>query len=334
MSEPLIIFTERQGVVLRELASDADDAVYYESYSASRSEIEIFDPPSAIKHQTLADTRKARLEAGDKIRMGIWDGDTFVGSVNARPDAEGIEVGYWTDSRYVGRGYAALGAKALSGYVADHFKSVHAQVVEGNDASVKVLKKAGYRQIGRSAGCLFFEYSPSTITKAQPQDVQALTDFMQLAYASNYPNDRGIKKEMFENSTFHNHLSEYLVGRLGEPATTLLMAKDKNRVINGTIGVAPTSDEDGAGEVWGFYVAPAQQAQGIGTELWSSLMNSDLVKPFDQLMLTVAKDSKVATEFYKKHGFEVIREEEWNWPSWTSEHLVNQYWVMRKRIGS
>lgn len=42
MPEPIIIPTEREGVVLREL-TEADDAVYQESYDYSRPEISVFD---------------------------------------------------------------------------------------------------------------------------------------------------------------------------------------------------------------------------------------------------------------------------------------------------
>lgn len=157
-AEPLIIPTEREGVTLRQLWTDADDAAYNEAYNASRADIAVFDPDSDDKHRTIEQTRDARLNTGNKLRMGIWDGDTFVGSVNATPDDHGVEIGYWTDSRRTGHGYATLAARALGRHMLPRYANVHAEVVEGNDASARVLEKAGFgRAIGRVVGRLSFE---------------------------------------------------------------------------------------------------------------------------------------------------------------------------------
>lgn len=156
MKEPFVFPTERPGVVLRELATAADDVTYFEAYNASRTEINAWDPDAGNKHQTLADTREARESAGDKLRLGIWDGKEFVGSINATPDEDGIEIGYWVDSRKTGVGYATIATRALSGYLALDSR-LHANVVEGNRASARVLEKAGFLLAGGVDGKLEFE---------------------------------------------------------------------------------------------------------------------------------------------------------------------------------
>jgi RimJ/RimL family protein N-acetyltransferase len=158
MSEPIFIPTQREGVVLRELSTLADDVAYYQAYDYSRPEIIAFDPDANTKYRTIKDATDARVNKEDRLRMGIWDGDTFVGSVNARPDEgkDSVEVGYWVHSKYTSNGYATLAATAISEYSRDRFSKVHAKVVDGNDASARVLEKAGFQRTGKVAGKLIF----------------------------------------------------------------------------------------------------------------------------------------------------------------------------------
>lgn len=157
MSAPLIIPTERENVILRQLSTEADDVAYFESYDFSRPEILVFDPDAIFKYRSAQDARDARLHKGDKIRMGIWDGNTFSGSVNVRPDEVGVEIGYWVDSRRTGNGYATLATRALSTYVLDRSPVVHANVKLGNYASARVLEKAGFKQIAINDHQIMFE---------------------------------------------------------------------------------------------------------------------------------------------------------------------------------
>lgn len=158
MTEALVIPTEQEGVILRQLTTEADDVAYFDAVSANRDHLSQFGDTTAGKYQTLEAVTAARLNAGDKVRMGIWDGETFVGTVNAIPDEEGAEIGYWLDSRHTGHGYATLATKALSGYVAQTQPRVYAEVVEGNDLSVRVLERAGFKNTAREAGRLVFEF--------------------------------------------------------------------------------------------------------------------------------------------------------------------------------
>lgn len=168
MNEVLVIPTEQVGIVLRQLATEADDIAYFEAVDANREHLSQFGDRTAEKYQTLEDVTNARLSAGDKVRMGIWDGDTFVGTVNATPDDEGVEIGYWLDSRHTGHGYATLAAKALGGHVAQRYPKVHADVIEVNVASVRVLERAGYRQTAKEAGRLIFELNKTSETLSKP----------------------------------------------------------------------------------------------------------------------------------------------------------------------
>lgn len=153
MPEPIIIPTEREGVVLREL-TEADDAVYQESYDYSRPEISVFDETGPFNYRTVEQVRESRekAKASGKLRLGIWDGDTFVGMVGRTPLGNEAEVGYWLDSRHTGKGYATIATRAVVQYDGDRFDTVFAKVNEGNDKSIAVLERAGFKEVARQAG--------------------------------------------------------------------------------------------------------------------------------------------------------------------------------------
>lgn len=81
-----------------------------------------------------------------RLRLGIWNGDTLVGSVSLQPREEGVaEVGYWLGKQYTGQAYAAKAVRGLSNYAFDNgygllFGKIHPE----NKASQKTLEKAGY----------------------------------------------------------------------------------------------------------------------------------------------------------------------------------------------
>jgi [ribosomal protein S5]-alanine N-acetyltransferase len=60
------------------------------------------------------------------------------------------EIGYWLAEPYWGKGIATEALKIFTGYVFQNFKvnRLYALVFEGNDASEKVLIKAGYQKEG------------------------------------------------------------------------------------------------------------------------------------------------------------------------------------------
>lgn len=158
-----------------------------------------------------------------------------------------------------------------------------------------------------------------------------IVDFMQPVYADTYPDGNGIRRDMFENEIFRKHLKEYLSEKLSNSKVHLLVARRDNLVV-GTIGVGFDSSDPTSAEIWGFYVNSKLQSRGIGTKLYDYLMKNIRGKKLKRLHLLVAKNSFKAVDFYKNHGFSIVGEEVWNWPSWTNEHPTNQYWKMEKRF--
>ncbi|HTE57262.1 MAG TPA: GNAT family N-acetyltransferase [Verrucomicrobiae bacterium] len=159
MQEPVIIPTLREGVELRQLATEADDAAYYDAVRASQEHLHEFGNETLLAYPDLDAVAQARLNPAnpEKLRMGIWDGDTFVGSANLTPQGNVAEIGYWLDARHTGQGYATLAAKAITAYALRSYPTVTAETMDGNNASAKVLARAGFRKIAEEAGRLFFE---------------------------------------------------------------------------------------------------------------------------------------------------------------------------------
>jgi RimJ/RimL family protein N-acetyltransferase/ADP-ribose pyrophosphatase YjhB (NUDIX family) len=159
MTNVLVVPTGREDVILRQLSTEADDADYFNAVEANREHLSQFGDDTSRNYQTLEDVTNSRINAGSKLRMGIWSGETFVGTVNATPNKNEAAIGYWLDSRYQRHGFATLAAKALGGYMAEQSTRVYAEVVEANKKSVGVLERAGYIHTARRAGQLIFEYN-------------------------------------------------------------------------------------------------------------------------------------------------------------------------------
>jgi ribosomal protein S18 acetylase RimI-like enzyme len=176
-----------------------------------------------------------------------------------------------------------------------------------------------------------------TIERAGIDDLEALTGFMEVVHAHTYPNNRGITREMFEgNVAFNLHLHDYLTERLTDPHDVLLLAKYGDEMlgqaVHGTVGLHVDPETPTEGHVWGFYINPELQGQGLGRKMWDALMQDGRLESLDVLTLTVAKSSKAAINFYHKQGFVDDDTVEWNWPHWTEEKLTNRYLTMHKNL--
>lgn len=94
-----------------------------------REHLSQYGDTTSRKYPPLQDITNARLNAGDKLRFGIWgSNDEFVGSINATPSDGGtkVEVGYWLRSGAQGHGYATFAVKALTDYLRPHYRRVFA----------------------------------------------------------------------------------------------------------------------------------------------------------------------------------------------------------------
>lgn len=79
-------------------------------------------------------------------------GDTGINEVEGKPGE--VELGYVICRECRGRGWAAELAQAMTAFAFSAFqaRALYARVMRGNDASVKVLEKCGYRFLSEEFG--------------------------------------------------------------------------------------------------------------------------------------------------------------------------------------
>lgn len=114
-------------------------------------------------HDFLAKAETGR-GAGQALHLVIVDRatDTLLGSVAIDPmDPQGLtgEIGYWVAAAARGRGVATRAVRALVDWALDSgLWRIEANVLVGNDASCRVLRRAGFVEEGirrsiPAAGC-------------------------------------------------------------------------------------------------------------------------------------------------------------------------------------
>jgi RimJ/RimL family protein N-acetyltransferase len=111
---------------------------------------------------TLADARRwLRLMAGveTETNFAITVDDRAVGAIGFEPgrDIECVsaEIGYWLGEAFWGRGIATAALRMVTPYAFDHFplERLFARVFSRNEASLRVLEKAGYVREGLLRRC-------------------------------------------------------------------------------------------------------------------------------------------------------------------------------------
>ena len=79
-------------------------------------------------------------------------GDTGINEIEGTKDQ--VEIGYTICKKYSGRGYATELLKEMNAFVLSRFgiKVLYGRVMSGNNASVRVLEKSGYRFVREEYG--------------------------------------------------------------------------------------------------------------------------------------------------------------------------------------
>lgn len=158
---PFKLDTERNGVKLRQLTIENAPA-YFAAIDASREHL----GDIADKYPTLESVEASILKPDNrkKLRMGIWDGDIFVGTATLTHEAQTAEIGYWLDANNTGQGYATLAVRALADYANNmSFNRTLAKVRAENEAGIRVLDRAGFRRTAKKAGVfLVYQYFQQT----------------------------------------------------------------------------------------------------------------------------------------------------------------------------
>jgi RimJ/RimL family protein N-acetyltransferase/GNAT superfamily N-acetyltransferase len=295
MSASLVIPTERQNLTLRQLSIE-DAPAYFEAVDANRKHLSQFEDETASKYPDLPSVEQSILEPSNphKIRFGIWDDDAFVGSINLTPNDNGktAEVGCWLDGRHTGNGYATLATTALSGYASPKFQKLYAEIVDGNEASVRVLERAGYHQTAKKAGRLVFEldknHETSTglvIRDTRIGDAQALQPTLEKWIRDRNTDDvlehevASVMKAINESTEAQNN-KKYVV------------AEDYEGNVVGVMGMAnpgkdmqPYTKTDKTVEFINAYIDPAYRGLGTGKLLAKILEEKALQAGYTKIIV-------------------------------------------------
>ncbi len=295
VNTPLELQTEQVPVILRQLTVE-DASAYFAAVDANRDHLSQFGDETATKYPDLQSVVNSITNPSnpDKIRMGIWDGDTFVGSANLTPDEDGqaTELGYWLDSRHTGKGYATLATAALSKYAASRFHRVYAEVVEGNEASSRVLMRSGFEQTAKEAGRLIFELEqakPANLHEVaalqsiqvregvtlRPMDASDATRMLEILEADASIRDRvSVASKMHtpedveaqvESYRQDEHLIRYAILEGDNPIGLVSFWRDVDNPFD-----APDNPDDYG---FGYFLDPAKRGSGIVTDAVRTVMD-------------------------------------------------------------
>jgi ribosomal-protein-serine acetyltransferase len=83
----------------------------------------------------------------DRLRFGIWAGDTYVGTINLTPDYSGrFEIGYYLGNDFMNKRYMIRSVNRMVQYAFDELDTemVYAKIHPLNIKSQSVVSKAGF----------------------------------------------------------------------------------------------------------------------------------------------------------------------------------------------
>ncbi|HLD03019.1 MAG TPA: GNAT family N-acetyltransferase [Candidatus Nanoarchaeia archaeon] len=153
---PVKIPTSLPGLLLRQYVPGDAEAIHRLMH-ASRDHLRTSGEDIAGKYPTLDDMLHSIVHPQDpfKLRTGIWHDDVLVGGANLIPfcDDKTAEIGYWLGKEHTGKGYMTHAVVALTGHAFElGFEEVLAFIMSTNDASAKVLLRAGYAEVESQRG--------------------------------------------------------------------------------------------------------------------------------------------------------------------------------------
>jgi RimJ/RimL family protein N-acetyltransferase len=147
----VLTISAADGLELRELSA-TDAPTYYALVHANRDHLLRLNDDYVFEVNTTVDDFAARFENPDdeSLLLGIWLGDRLVGHialVYGEPPRWGL--GYWLAEDATGRGFATAAVTAVVEYAraALGAAEVLAGVSHGNDKSVAVLERCGFRPV-------------------------------------------------------------------------------------------------------------------------------------------------------------------------------------------
>lgn len=146
-----MIPTAIPGLTLRELVHrDAPDLLA--AIADNRAHLTAFGDYAELSAMTLAQLEAELAAADDKTRFGIFHDGQLVGRADLiAVDPPNYGIGYWLAAHATGKGYATAAVAALVDQARrlPGAAALYAGVTHGNQRSIAVLERVGFRQVAR-----------------------------------------------------------------------------------------------------------------------------------------------------------------------------------------
>jgi ribosomal-protein-alanine N-acetyltransferase len=152
MKEILIIPTKQDGVYLRELAQESDDAALFGLFEANREFWAPFAEDMLAMHGTLKDVVDSRemAELEGELRVGLWKNEQLLGWISimdySDDPAVGNWLGVWLDEHATGQGNATAAVEAVVEHIRSSRtnKDIATTTNPDNIAAIKLLERVGF----------------------------------------------------------------------------------------------------------------------------------------------------------------------------------------------
>lgn len=148
MTDPLELIVDGE-LTLRQFCLENAPAIFA-LIDGSRAHLSQYGEDTADKYLTLQDVEHSISSPPnpDRLRLGIWDGESLVGSINLTPDGPGAAaIGYYVGAHCEGKGYVTRAVRRLLeyGHGPAGYVRVYAYVLRQNFRSRAVLDRTGFR---------------------------------------------------------------------------------------------------------------------------------------------------------------------------------------------
>ncbi|NTU46375.1 GNAT family N-acetyltransferase [Candidatus Roizmanbacteria bacterium] len=136
-------------ISLRQLTPN-DAQKLFDLIDSNREHLSQFGENTAEKYPTTESVEKSILQPINprRLRFGIWNNGNIIGSINITPleTQYRAEIGYYVGEEFTGKGYTTRAVEMLTqfGFEELRFRTIIAEVRSDNNASARVLEKAGY----------------------------------------------------------------------------------------------------------------------------------------------------------------------------------------------
>ncbi|HUD45037.1 MAG TPA: GNAT family N-acetyltransferase [Patescibacteria group bacterium] len=146
-----IEITSATGRVRLKQYTPADAEEGFALIDKNREHLSQFGDRTAAKYQTIDDFRDSIMHPNNpqRLRFGIRRDGQLVGTINLTPDEDNSkrgEIGYYLGAEFQRQGNMRAAVELLSDFAFMNldYEELYAEVVDGNTASMSVLKKARY----------------------------------------------------------------------------------------------------------------------------------------------------------------------------------------------